>query len=99
MTHVPHASIVQVDQPFIIVMEYMPTGDLRNHWASRELSVAQKTRICIDILRGIAYLHGRQPPIVHRDVSKHNASKYVSPRHSIPARPTTPYHRDVSKQT
>jgi len=76
MVRCRHPNIVQflgyVDQPFIIVMEYMPTGDLRNHWMTRKLSVAQKTRICIDILRGIAYLHDRQPPIVHRDIKPSN---------------------------
>ena len=60
-----HPNIVQflgyMDTPFVIVMEFCPMGDLRTYWRSRTVSVSHKCRICVDILRGLAYMHNRKP--------------------------------------
>mmetsp|Transcript_1519 Transcript_1519/g.3254 ORF Transcript_1519/g.3254 Transcript_1519/m.3254 type:complete len:307 (-) Transcript_1519:408-1328(-) len=77
MVRCRHPNVVQflgfVDVPFVIIMEYLPMGDLRSYWRSRKLTVPHKTRICIDILRGLAYLHGRKPSsIIHRDIKPTN---------------------------
>lgn len=83
MVRCRHPNIVQflgyVDHPFIIVMEYLPAGDLRAYWQSRSLAVPHKTRICIDILRGLGYLHNRKPSsIIHRDIKPTNVLMTLS---------------------
>lgn len=77
MVRCRHPNVVQflgwIDDPFVIVMEYLPQGDLRGYWQSHRLPVAHKTRICIDVLRGLAYLHNRKPSsIIHRDIKPTN---------------------------
>ena len=77
MVRCRHPNIVQflgyVDSPFVIVMEYLPNGDLRQYWRSKKLSVGHKTQICIDVLRALAYLHNRKPSsIIHRDIKPTN---------------------------
>ena len=83
MVRCRHPNVVQflgfVDTPFIIVMEFLPMGDLRTYWRSRKLGVAHKTRIAIDILRGLGYLHNRKPAsIIHRDIKPTNILMTVS---------------------
>jgi len=34
--------------------------------------MALKLRLCLQIARGLAYLHDRAPPIIHRDLSSAN---------------------------
>ena len=77
MLRLRHPNIVQclgyVDSPFVIVMEYLPMGDLRTYWQSRTVRISHKCQICIDVLRALAYLHNRKPSsIVHRDVKPTN---------------------------
>ena len=77
MARVRHPNIVQflgyMDKPFVIVLEYLPLGDLRNYWQTHKVSVAHKTRICVDILRALSYLHNRKPhAIIHRDIKPTN---------------------------
>lgn len=77
MSQVYHPHIVQflgyIDQPFVIVMEHMPCGDLRSYWKKRTLRVAHKARICCDVLDALTYLHNRKPhSIMHRDVKPGN---------------------------
>jgi serine/threonine protein kinase len=77
MVRVRHPNIVQflgyVDTPFVIVMEFLPMGDLREYWRKRTVSTRHKAQICIDILRGLAYLHNRKPKgIIHRDIKPTN---------------------------
>ena len=77
MVRCRHPNIVQflgyVDSPFVIVMEYLPNGDLRQYWRSRKVSMGHKVQICIDVLRALAYLHNRKPSsIIHRDIKPTN---------------------------
>lgn len=77
MTRLRHPNVVQflgyVDIPFCVVLEYLPMGDLRHYWKSRRVSNAHKSRICVDVLRALAYLHNRKPSsIIHRDVKPTN---------------------------
>ena len=77
MVRCRHPNIVQflgyIDSPFVILLEFLPKGNLRSYWRSHRLSVGSKTSICIDVLRALAYLHNRKPQaIVHRDVKPTN---------------------------
>jgi len=55
-------------------MEYMPRGSLfqliHNPEVSLDWPVVQK--IAVEICRGMAYLHGCNPPLIHRDLKPHN---------------------------
>lgn len=73
LTKVHHPNVVQllgyVSDPFIIVMEYLPGGNLEN----KKLSWSQRIDVCVDILRALAYLHNRKPEkIIHRDIKPSN---------------------------
>ena len=83
MARCRHPNVVQflgyVDEPFVIVMEFLPQGDLRTYWRAHRLGIAHKTRIVIDILRGLGYLHNRKPTyIIHRDLKPTNILMTVS---------------------
>ena len=72
-----HPNIVQfygfVEDPFIIVMEYMPKNDLLHYITNKNISKKKKINICIDILKGLNYLHNRKPfYIIHRDIKPQN---------------------------
>ena len=75
MTHLHHPNIVQflgyIDEPFIIIMEYIPNKNLKDN--INILSKNCKISIMYDILRGLAYLHNRKPySLVHRDIKPSN---------------------------
>ncbi len=75
MTKLHHPNIVQflgyIDEPFIIVLEYIPNNSLSEHIGS--LSKNNKFNITLDILRGLAYLHNRKPySLIHRDIKPTN---------------------------
>ena len=75
MTRLHHPNIVQflgyVDNPFIIVMEYIPKGDLCKN--INTLSKKEKINIMRDILRGLTYIHNRKPDnLIHRDIKPTN---------------------------
>ena len=36
------------------------------------LSIPLRLRMAIDVAEGMAYLHSRNPPIIHRDLKSHN---------------------------
>ena len=77
LTRCRHPNIVQflgyVDQPFVIVMEWLPMGDLKQYWRARTITKGHKYQICIDVLRALAYLHNRKPAaIIHRDIKPTN---------------------------
>ena len=65
MVRCRHPNIVQflgyVDSPFVIVMEFLPKGDLRAYWRSRRVPMGHKVSICLDVLRALGYLHNRRP--------------------------------------
>tara|TARA_B100001059_G_C17752963_1_gene538268 strand:+ start:169 stop:1161 length:993 start_codon:yes stop_codon:yes gene_type:complete len=73
--HHPH--IVQllgyVEDPFIIVMEYLPKCNLLHYIETNTLQVNEKIDICLDVLKGVEYLHSRRPhSIIHRDLKPQN---------------------------
>ena len=75
MTKLHHPNIVQflgyIDNPFIIVMEYIPKGDLLTNIP--KLSKSQKMNIMKDILKGLVYIHNRKPfSLIHRDIKPTN---------------------------
>jgi serine/threonine protein kinase len=75
---VHHPNIVQifgfVEHPFAIVMDYLPNKDLLHYIKQKKtIDIYQKVRICIDILRGLEYLHCRKPKsLIHRDIKPQN---------------------------
>jgi len=78
MRRLRHPNVLQVlgvclDPP-CIVMEYLPKGSLfhliHNPDVTLEWPVIQK--IAVEICRGMAYLHGCTPPLIHRDLKPHN---------------------------
>lgn len=75
MSKLHHPNIVQflgfVDDPFIIVLEYISTGTITSNM--RNFNKNQKLSIMQDILRGLAYLHNRRPlSLIHRDIKPSN---------------------------
>lgn len=73
-----HPNIVQifgfVQQPFAIVMEYLPNKDLLHYIKQKKnINVTKKVGICVDVLRGLEYLHCRKPrSLIHRDIKPQN---------------------------
>lgn len=73
-----HPNIVQifgfVEQPFAIVMEYLPNKDLLHYIKQKKnINVSKKVKICVDVLRGLEYLHCRKPnSLIHRDIKPQN---------------------------
>ena len=73
-----HPNIVQflgyVSDPFIMVMEYVPNGELLNYINNKSfMSNWKKIEICKNILKAIEYMHDRHPyPVIHRDLKPQN---------------------------
>ncbi len=73
-----HPNIVQifgfVQHPFAIVMEYLPNKDLLHYIKQKKnIDATTKIKICIDVLRGLEYLHCRKPKsLIHRDIKPQN---------------------------
>jgi hypothetical protein len=63
MSKLHHPNVVQflgyIDDPFTIVLEYIPSGDLSAN--IKKLNKKQKLSIMRDILKGLAYIHNRRP--------------------------------------
>mmetsp|Transcript_18613 Transcript_18613/g.56177 ORF Transcript_18613/g.56177 Transcript_18613/m.56177 type:complete len:1043 (+) Transcript_18613:379-3507(+) len=56
-----------------IIMEYLEGGTLVDLLSSaRELSLARRLEIALDVAHGLAYLHSATPAIIHRDVKGNN---------------------------
>ncbi len=77
MTRSHHPNIIQllgyIEEPFMIVMEYLPNKDLLSFINSNFTSLDKKIDISLDILKGINYLHSRKPDyIIHRDLKPQN---------------------------
>ena len=77
MTKMHHPNIIQllgyVREPFMIVMEYLPKNDLTVYILEYKLNLKKKINICIEILKGVCYLHNRKPHyIIHRDLKPQN---------------------------
>lgn len=73
-----HPNIVQifgfVQEPFAIVMEYLPNKDLLHYIKCKtNINIHNKISICVDVLRGLEYLHNRNPnSLIHRDIKPQN---------------------------
>jgi serine/threonine protein kinase/GTPase SAR1 family protein len=86
MSKLNHPNLVRLygitQHPLRMVMEYCPGLDLYSYLrrgsraGDREMPADQlrkfQLRIAIDIARGMSYLHGLRPPIVHRDLRSPN---------------------------
>lgn len=88
LTKIHHPNVVQVlgyvAEPFVIVMEYLPNGELLSYISKIGVSQKKKLNICLDILRAFAYLHNRRPNIViHRDIKPQNVVMSASGRAKI----------------
>ena len=75
MSKMHHPNIVQflgyIDDPFIIVMEYIPNNNLEENYST--LHKTTKITIMKDILKGLAYIHNRRPySLIHRDIKPTN---------------------------
>lgn len=75
MSKLHHPNIVQflgyTDDPFIIVMEYIPNKNLE--YNIRFLSKKKKINIMKDIFKALLYLHSRKPySLIHRDIKPTN---------------------------
>ncbi|KNC45910.1 TKL protein kinase [Thecamonas trahens ATCC 50062] len=67
------ATCLDLTRP-LIVTEYMERGTLTELLADDQVSLSMSTKISLaaDVARGMAYLHGICPPIVHRDLKSPN---------------------------
>ena len=88
MTRAHHPNIIQLlgymEDPFMIVMEYLPKKDLLSIINCSLTSLDKKIDISINILRGINYLHSRKPDyIIHRDIKPQNIIFTVSGKPKI----------------
>lgn len=75
MAKLHHPNIVQflgyIDDPLIIVMEYIPNGNLLSNL--EKLKSKERISIMKDILKGLAYIHNRKPAcLIHRDIKLTN---------------------------
>ena len=55
----------------MLIMEYLPFS-LTQCLEKEELPLQMKYSILLDIAKGVCYLHGKRPPIVHRDLTANN---------------------------
>ena len=88
MTRAHHPNIIQllgyIEDPFMIVIEYLPKKDLLTIINCSLTSLDKKIDISINILRGISYLHTRKPDyIIHRDIKPQNIIFTVSGKPKI----------------
>ena len=54
-----------------LVMEYLPFA-LSSCLMKQELELKVKYSILHDVAKGLRYLHGKRPPVVHRDLTANN---------------------------
>ena len=74
-----HPNIVQLigvyypphSQLPMLVMEYLPLS-LTQCLEREELPLQMKYSVLVDVAKGLCYLHGKRPPIVHRDLTANN---------------------------
>ena len=75
MSKLHHPNVVQffgyVNDPFVIVLEYVPNRDLESKMG--HLRMNTKINITRDILKGLIYIHNRKPlDLIHRDIKPSN---------------------------
>ncbi|XP_065175844.1 uncharacterized protein LOC135805687 [Sycon ciliatum] len=80
MCSLHHPNIVQLmgiavdDQNIHIIMEYMAKGSVKSLLEDPDFKFDWKLRInmALDTVKGMTYLHGKKPPVIHRDLKTHN---------------------------
>ncbi|OWM63963.1 probable serine/threonine-protein kinase SIS8 [Punica granatum] len=57
-----------------IVTEFLPRGSLFKalHKNKQAIDIRRRMRMALDVVRGMNYLHHRNPPILHRDLKSSN---------------------------
>lgn len=62
--------------PFYMVMEFMGRGSLHDVLVAakvpQNLSWDDRLSMALNLSIGLAYLHSRKPPVIHRDIKSHN---------------------------
>jgi len=59
--------------PYMLVTEYVPGGSLADIFKMKgQLTVRRVVEMCLDIARGMAYLHANSKSIIHRDLKPSN---------------------------
>ncbi|KZV57608.1 hypothetical protein F511_03068, partial [Dorcoceras hygrometricum] len=60
----------------LLVYEYMPKGSLENHLFKTEgaqpMTWATRTRVALDVARGLSYLHSLDANVIYRDLKASN---------------------------
>ena len=78
MSGIVHQNCVQLTgftmDPFCIVTEFLHHGNMYDllHNNDFDLTPAYRWRMMHDIAKGMAFLHGTEPPIIHRDLKSPN---------------------------
>ncbi|EQC42372.1 TKL protein kinase [Saprolegnia diclina VS20] len=79
-----HAHIIQLIgvvtdrvNEIAVVLEYMDLGDLREMLMKKKPSptfdwTSYKGTYALHVAKGLAYLHGKNPPLIHRDIKARN---------------------------
>ena len=88
LTKVHHPNVVQIlgyiDSPFVIVMEHLPNGNLRDYIQNNAVGRNKRLSICLDVLKALGYLHNRRPMyVIHRDIKPTNIVMSKSGRAKI----------------
>lgn len=79
MSGMKHPNIVNMIgfclEPFSIVMEYLPCGNLYKHLKVTKNQPSNWEfilKVALDVARGMHYLHDSDPPFIHRDLKSPN---------------------------
>jgi serine/threonine protein kinase len=78
MSGIVHQNCVQLTgftmDPFCIITEFLHHGNMYDllHNADFDLTHVFRLRMMHDIAKGMAFLHGTEPPIIHRDLKSPN---------------------------
>ena len=77
LIQIHHPNIVQifgfVEQPFAIVMEYLPNKDLLHYIKQKKnIDIPSKIKICVDVLRGRIFACRKPSSLIHRDIKPQN---------------------------
>lgn len=60
------------DAAYYVVREHVEGTPLDKYAASRDLTEAQAVALCVKLCDILVYLHGLEPPVIHRDVKPQN---------------------------
>lgn len=69
-------------EPFCMVLEFMDKGSLYEFTHSPDyasITWPSRVHLALDIARGMRFLHGMMPPIVHRDLKSPNILLTINP--------------------